>query len=192
MCWPFFIVRRRSKLATRNGFTLIELMIVIAIIGILAAVAVPQYAQYTMRAKFSEIKVAAKHVKTGVENCYQIAYGVDECNVAAAVPVVNGQITTAIMQAASTPTLVDTVALIGTTTPIIEVTAVSGVEGFNGETYTLTGVVNGTTGIDKRIEDWEEAGTGCTVEGWCQANQYGLTELVPRTCVISIFLYPNL
>lgn len=151
---------------SNNGFTLIELMIVIAIIGILAAVAVPQYAQYTMRAKFSEIKVAAKHVKTGVETCYQLAYGVDACNVSAATPVVNGQITTAVMQAASTPALVDTVALIGTTTPIIQVTAVSGVEGFDAETYTLTGMVSGTSGVNKRIEDWIEGGTGCT-EGWC-------------------------
>ena len=56
----------------QKGFTLIELMIVIAIIGILAAVAVPQYGQYTKRAKFvGEVVNQAAPYKAAVSLCIQ-------------------------------------------------------------------------------------------------------------------------
>lgn len=55
----------------QNGFTLIELMIVVAIIGILAAVALPAYQNYSNRAAFSELVLAVTPRKTAVELAIQ-------------------------------------------------------------------------------------------------------------------------
>ena len=54
----------------QQGFTLIELMIVIAIIGILAAIALPAYQDYTVRAKVSEGAIAASAIKVGVTEMF--------------------------------------------------------------------------------------------------------------------------
>ncbi|MET0028629.1 MAG: pilin [Candidatus Thiodiazotropha sp.] len=54
----------------QSGFTLIELMIVVAIIGILAAIALPAYQDYTIRAKVSEGAISASAVKVGVTEMF--------------------------------------------------------------------------------------------------------------------------
>ncbi|MGP4733077.1 MULTISPECIES: pilin [unclassified Psychrobacter] len=62
---------------TQKGFTLIELMIVIAIIGILAAIALPAYQDYTARAKVSEVVLAASTCRTAITEASQTGLKAD-------------------------------------------------------------------------------------------------------------------
>jgi type IV pilus assembly protein PilA len=67
----------------QKGFTLIELMIVVAIIGILAAIAIPAYSDYTKRAKVTELVTAASACKASVSEYFQ-SQGAYPANLAAA------------------------------------------------------------------------------------------------------------
>ena len=62
------------KAQMQKGFTLIELMIVVAIIGILAAIALPAYHDYTARAKVSEVVLAASACRTAITEASQTGF----------------------------------------------------------------------------------------------------------------------
>lgn len=63
----------------QTGFTLIELMIVVAIVAILAAIALPAYQTYTKKARFAEVIAATGPIKSAVELCIQSGNAVTDC-----------------------------------------------------------------------------------------------------------------
>ena len=67
----------------QKGFTLIELMIVVAIIGILAAVAIPAYQDYTKRAAYTEVVAGMSAIKTAITVCHAEEGDLASCDTAA-------------------------------------------------------------------------------------------------------------
>lgn len=81
-------------MAREKGFTLIELMIVIAIIGILSAISAQMMGTYTKRSKFSEIVLAAVPVKRAIENCISVKFNTSSCDTWDEIGITQTQITT--------------------------------------------------------------------------------------------------
>jgi len=128
----------------QTGFTLIELMIVVAIVAILAAIALPAYQTYTKRAKFSEVIAAVGPVKTAIEVC--VAGAADDttaqaCNAAgtAAAPSAYGNVSGVAVDADGVITATATTALDGKTYTLTASPALSGITAGAQITWTRGG-----------------------------------------------------
>ena len=92
------------KRTLQQGFTLIELMIVVAIIGILAAVALPAYQDYTKRAAYSEVIAQINPIKTAIAECVQTNGGLANCDTYAKIGMTSPAATGVFASAAITAT----------------------------------------------------------------------------------------
>jgi type IV pilus assembly protein PilA len=137
----------------QNGFTLIELMIVVAIIGILAAVALPAYQNYSNRAAFSELVLAVTPLKTATELAIQTRSPAALANLNAGAMGIPANVAAGADQHGSSVAL-------GVLLMTWRTTANGTAEALAGTTYSLT-----ASGITPPVQ-WTEGGT-CLTSGFC-------------------------
>ena len=137
-------------MSEQKGFTLIELMIVIAIIGILAAIALSAYDNYAKKTRFTEVIFAASAVKTSIDSCFQ---GRGDRILANCDSISEANINASEVTAANNVNSI-------TIAPNTALVTVTGEPSVNSETYTLLPTVNNGS------LNWTTGGT-CIAAGLC-------------------------
>lgn len=130
---------------SQSGFTLIELMITLAIIGILAAIAIPSYNNYTRRAYYSELVKATAPYKMGIADCFNSTNDINNCDAGS-----NG------VPPART-SAVGGVASVAVSNGVVTATPVAQNGIVSGDTYVLT-----PTASTDGILTWASSGQGVT------------------------------
>jgi type IV pilus assembly protein PilA len=146
-------MKKLNTIKKAQGFTLIELMIVVAIIGILAAVALPAYQDYTKKAKFAEVVSMVGAARTAVELCYQTEGALTNCDAGYR----------GIPETVATTTY-DNLDTMGIVNGVITAVSTAGSDSAN---LIATPVPDETTGVLA----WTNTSTtdpSCITKGWCK------------------------
>jgi type IV pilus assembly protein PilA len=149
--------------SVQKGFTLIELMIVVAIIGILAAVAIPAYSDYTKKAKATELVQGVAALKTAVEICFSETDDLTVCT-AGEYGIPADMPEAAVANVADAITGTQYTSSKATLAGVITITATDALESGDplaAVTYILI-PADGEAGVS-----WTTAGT-CKDAGWCK------------------------